>query len=123
MYRSVDVAPSNAVVLVMDRRVGTVPETLGGGIVAATSSCIAVGTREEHDGETTISISDEGGGSGVKVPPVFDGHIDTPSRVLSVCSVLDETFLEIPVAGEKTRVQIWVNDSSEPDVVAIVIVP
>jgi hypothetical protein len=123
MYRSVDVAPSNSLVLVMDRAVGVIPETLGGGLIAATASCVAVGTLEENDGETSISISDEGVPSGVANEPVFDGVIETPSKILSVCSVLEEVFLEVPVHAERTRVQVWANDSAEPDVVAIVILP
>lgn len=123
MYQTVDVAPSNSLILVMDRSAGVVPETLGGGLVAATPSCIAVGTREEHDGETSISISDEGPPSGVGSHLVFDDVVETPSKVLSVCSVLDHVFLELPVAAQKTRVQVWANDSAEPDVLAIVALP
>lgn len=107
----------------MDRSVGVIPETLGGGLVAATRSCIAVGTREEHDGETSISISDEGAPSGVGSHPVFDGVIETPSKVLSVCSVLDDVFLELSVVAPKTRVQVWANDLAEPDVLAIIVLP
>ena len=112
MYRSIDVAPRNSLVLVMDRSAGVIPETLGEGLVAATSSCIAVGTRQEHDGETSISISHGDAPYGVAEALVFDGLIETPSKVLSICSVLGDVLLELPVAAQKTRVQVWVNDAT-----------
>ncbi len=55
MTRSnVKVAPINALVLVMDRTKGVIPDSMSQRLVAATSSCIAVGTLSEHDGETTM---------------------------------------------------------------------
>ena len=123
MKQSTDIAPNNSLVLIMDRSVGVVPKTLGGGLVAATSSCVAVGTREEHEGEILISISDEGVPSGSVSTQVFDGMIETPSRALSVCSVLDDVFLEIRVAALETHVQVWANDLTEPDVLEVVVLP
>lgn len=122
MQRTVTVAPSNSLVLVMDRAVGVIPEKMGGGLVAATSTCVAVGTLSEHDGETSISLSDEGATSELGTEPVFDGVMKTPSRVLSVCSVLDDVLIEMAVPSDETRVQVWVNDGAEPDKIAIVAV-
>lgn len=107
----------------MDRSAGVIPEKMGGALIAATPSCVAVGTREEHDGDTSISLSDEGTPGDIGSDPVFEGFVETPSKVLSVCSVLDEVFLELPVPAERTRLRIWANDPVEPDVIAITIVP
>jgi hypothetical protein len=120
MLQTVAAAPRNSLILVMDRSVGVIPETLAGGLVSATPTCVAVGTLSEHDGETTISLSDEGPQSGFGANPKFDGVMKTPSKTLSVCSVPDEVLLEMPVSSDETRVQIWANDPLEPDAIAIV---
>lgn len=122
MRQTVTAAPRNSVILVMDRSVGVIPETMSGELVSATPTCVAVGTLSEHDGETSISLSDEVP-SDLGATPKFDGVLRTPSRTLSVCSVLEEVFLETRVPSDETRVQIWANDPSEPDAVAIVVLP
>lgn len=123
MRLAVTLAPKNSLILVMDRAVGVIPETMAGGLVAATPTCIAVGTRSEHDGETSISLSDEatpsGGGSHLR----FDGVLKTPSRRISVCSVLDEVLLEMGIPSDETRVQVRANDAAEPDNIAIFVAP
>ncbi len=53
--------------------------------------------------------------------PVFEGALETPTGRLSVCSVVGEVLLEMPVASENTWVEMWVNDSSEPDAITIVV--
>jgi hypothetical protein len=123
MRLTVTLAPRNSLILVMDRTVGVVPETMAGGLVAATPTCIAVGTKSEHDGETSISLSDEATSSGSGFNPRFDGVLKTPSRHLSVCSVLEEVLLEMSVPSDETRVQVLANDAAEPDNIAIVVIP
>src|SRR4051812_22105077 len=112
-------APRNSLILVMDRAVGVIPETMSGRLVAATPTCIAVGTKSEHDGETSISLSDEAtpseGGSNQR----FDGVLKTPSRRLSVCSVSGEVLLEMNVSSHVTHVQVLANDAAEPDNITI----
>jgi hypothetical protein len=123
MRQTVTVAPSNSLILVMDRAVGVIPETMARGLVAATPTCVAVGTLSEHDGETSISLSDEGTAFGFVASQKFDGVLKTPSKILSVCSVLDEVLLEMSVVSDETRVQVWANDAAEPDRIAIVVLP
>lgn len=123
MRQTVSVVPSNSLILVMDRTVGVIPETMAKGLVAATPTCIAIGTRSEHDGQTSLSLSDEGAPSGFGVNATFDGVLKTPSKTLSVCSVLDEVLLETSVPSDQTRVQVWANDTAEPDRIAIVVLP
>lgn len=53
---------------------------------------------------------------------MFDGELDTPSRTLSVCTCLEDVFLQEEARGDTTRVQVWTNDPSEPDRVSILIV-
>lgn len=119
MRLTIDVAPKNSLVLIMDRSVGVVPNEMGGALVSATSTCVAVGTLSEYDGETSICLSDEGPPAGPGYPQVFDGILGTPSMTVSVCSILDEVLLEIAVPTTRTRIQILANDASEPDKLVI----
>ena len=123
MRLAVTLAPRNSLILVMDRAVGVIPESMAGRLVAATLTCIAVGTKSEHDGETSILLSDEATPSGGGFSPRFDGVLKTPSRRLSVCSVLDEVLLEMSVPSDEAHVQVWTKDATEPDNIAIVVIP
>lgn len=123
MRQTVKVAPSNSVILVMDRTAGYIPEGMGNELVVSTPTCIAVGTLSEHDGETSISLSDEGSPSGFGPGPKFDGVLKTPSKNLAVCSVLDEVLLETRVPSSETHVQVWANDDNEPNRIAVVLLP
>jgi hypothetical protein len=106
----------------MDLASGVIPSEIKA-LVSATPSCVAVGTLCEIDGETTISLSDEGVPPGFGPTPVFDGVLQTDSKKLSVCNVLLEVLLEIDVPSKRTRLQIWANDTtSEPDSIAIIVV-
>lgn len=108
-------APPNSLVLIMDQSVGEVPESMNGALVAATPTCVSVGTLSEHDGETSITISDEKPGCGLGLSVVFDGDLSTPAGNLAVCTVDDVAVVSTTVSSSKTRVQIWGNDNSEPN--------
>lgn len=123
MKRTVTLAPKGSLVLVMDRAVGVIPETMDGRLVAATPTCVAVGTLSEQDGDTSLSLSDEAAPFGFVAAPVFEGVLRTPSRVLSVCSVPDDVLLEMTVPSDQTRVRIYANDATEPDSISVVVVP
>ena len=73
MRLAVTLAPKNSLILVMDRAVGVIPEAMTGRLIVATPTCIAVGTKSEHDGETSISLSDEAASSEGGSNPRFDG--------------------------------------------------
>jgi hypothetical protein len=122
------VAAPNSLVLIWGSAEVDVPETLDGALVAATPSCIAVGTRSEADGETIIELS-AGRDSDLiagydpqareHLLPAFDGELSTPSGDVSVGDITGETYLSIPVGGESVRIRIWTNDASEPDLIWI----
>jgi hypothetical protein len=59
------------VIFIMDQSVGEVPKAMNKALVAATPSCIAVGTLSEHDGETLISLSDGAPPPGTEMSLVF----------------------------------------------------
>ena len=108
-------APPNSLLLIMDQSVGEVPESMNGAPVAATPSCVAVGTLSEHDGETSITISDEKPEPGLGLSIVFEGDLSTPARNLAVCSVDDLAVINTALSSSSARVQVWANDSLEPD--------
>ena len=91
---------------------------MGGSAIASTGSCIAVGCRSEADGETEIILcrqSDVDAGR----PAAYSGILTTPSRQLAVNTALGTTILVLPVAGETTRVHVWLSHPAEPDVILI----
>jgi hypothetical protein len=73
----------------------------------------------EFDGPTEIHLaqSDE-------ITPadalVFDGEISTPSKKLSICSVMNEELLSAAVQGTKTHVRVFANHPKEPDRIIVV---
>lgn len=115
MNQEVLVRPPNSLVLVGDRH-GEVPASFGDKLIAASPSCIAVGTRSEVDGATRIRLSEECLSSTSQL--AFEGVIDVPSGELLVQNILGETYLRMP-AGPRATIQIWVNNPNEPDEVCI----
>lgn len=118
MTTSMKTAPPNSLVLIVDASSGEIPKSMQGSLISSTESCIAVGCQSEIDGETEFTLGasqDIDPGS----HPDFEGELRTPSRKVVVRSVLGQTMLEMPVAGQKTKVRVWVNDSREPNSVII----
>lgn len=120
MLLTTNARPAYSVILLMDRSVAIIPESMKSQLLAMTPSCIAVGTLSEHDGETHISLSDDILPALPMQKAVCDSVVETPSKVLSICTVLDEVLLEIRVPQKVTRLRIWVNSSSEPDRIVVV---
>jgi hypothetical protein len=116
--RSARQALPNSLILIEDSKGGEIPNSMNNSLVVATSSCIAIGGRSEDDGVTEVVL-----GSYSKVdprePPIFEGWIETPSRELTVKTVLGATMLKMHVPTHETRLMIWVNDSFEPDHIII----
>ena len=114
------VSPPNSLLLVMDPAVGEIPKKMGQNCIAATGSCVAIGCRMEQDGPTEINL-----GQLHEIAPLgellFDGEIPTPSRRISICSVMNEGLLSSAVGGVTVRVRVFVNDPKEPDVVFVLL--
>ena len=115
---SIKLAPPNSLVLVKDPGKAEIPDSMSGLLVAATSSCIAVGCRSEADGETDFTL-----GLVTEVnpgySPAFNGKLKTPNQKIVLETVLGQTILEHPVLGRETPVKVWVNDPNEPDIVIV----
>lgn len=115
-------APPNSVLLVMDQATGEPPQKMDG-VVAATASCVAIGTLCEVDGETLVEVSDEGTSREVlsETERAFRGVIATPSRRVLVCTAALTPVAELPVSADAATVEVWTNDRSEPDRVVILV--
>jgi hypothetical protein len=112
----------NSLLLIGDPQ-GQPPTEMGGQLVAATSSCLAVGTLSEFDGETHVRLIDAGE-AGVRLSPskVFDGELQLNSGRLIVGSVLGTTYLDWPTRGTAmVHVQVWVNHLREPNDICVVV--
>lgn len=119
MESSITSAFPNSLVLIMDYESGEIPESMGGGLVASTASCLAVGTLSEIDGSTTVVLTDQGGRPQIG-SLVFDGVLDLPSKEISVCDVENHKLLAMPTAT-RAKVQIFANHQLEPDKIVIIV--
>jgi hypothetical protein len=110
----------NSLLLIGDSQ-GDIPETMAGQLIAATSTRVAVGTLSELDGETHVRVTDQVDSSPGSQQVAFDGTIAVSSRVLRVESILGDSYLDWPVGRDSVRLQIWVNDRSEPDEISVLV--
>ena len=115
MIAEASLAPANSLLLIMDPDADSIPESMGAGLVAATPSCIAVGTLSEDAGETHIRLTNERAAvSGPEMQRVFRGVLETPGRQVQVCTVLLEPVVSLPVPGVSSHVEIWADHPTEP---------
>lgn len=115
------VSPRNSLLLIMDPNSDEIPDSMGGQAVAATSSCVAVGTKEEHDGPTEIRMADADEDLEIPALKVHDGDLELNSRELVAADILGEPFLRWLVKDTSVRVQIYTNHSTEPDEIVVLI--
>jgi hypothetical protein len=119
------VAPLNSLLLVMDRQAGAIPDSMSGQAVAATPSCIAVGTQTAADGETHVILTDESGRveADTGLVLVYHGALELPSREVCVLTVSLEPVLSMRVKDRRMSVAVWTNDRVEPSRVRIAVCP
>ena len=123
MYVTRRLALLNSLVLVMDRTTGEPPRSMGAAAIAATPSCVAIGTLPDADGETSVTLAD---GSDSDSEPrdlreVFDGIIATPSRKVHLCTTSLESVGSLSVPTTQVRVRVWTNHRTAPDQVLVVV--
>ena len=123
MKKEINIAPQNSIIFIMDITTGVIPnpELIRQSLVTATSSCVAIGTLCSIDGETTIILSDEDKVIQNNERLVFEGMLDTPSKLISVCTVLNKPVLKMNVRDIRSHIQLWANDVSEPDNIEIIV--
>jgi hypothetical protein len=107
----------------MDEAIAAIPDDTGAAI-AATSSCVTVGTLMELDGETEVRLSGR-----PEFTPTDDlalawsGTIAT-AGTLEVQTSAGRTLLTMPwQSPEHPVVHLWTNDDREPDLIRLVVDP
>lgn len=119
--QTIALSPPHSLVFVMDERVAEIPDDTGAAI-AATSSCVTVGTLSELDGETEVRLSGP-----LDFAPSDDltlawsGTIAS-AGVVEIQTSEAKTLLSMPWEGAGSpAVRIWTNDASEPDLIWVVV--
>lgn len=81
-------------------------------LIAINCDCKILGAKTEFilGDVTDLNMSSE---------PVYEGVLKTPSRIISIRSIVSECILEMAVPDIITNVRIWTNKSRYPDVVTI----
>ncbi len=115
---SARVAVPNGVLCVEDERGGTPPRPVRGANLLATSSCIFVACTIDSEGETEVVVGSADALDSKDIP-LFDGSLETPSRVLTISTVEGTKILYAAVSSPSTRVKIWTNHPRWPDKVSI----
>jgi hypothetical protein len=111
----------NSVLLIMDAEAGQPPESMSGSLVVSNSSCIAVGTLAEMDGETVVVLTDERFLTEMysNLREIFRGSLATPAKELSVCSIQLRPLLTLRVPKAQTALRVYANDESEPNQILV----
>lgn len=118
----VNAALPNSLVLVMDFESGEPPESMGGKLVAANATCVAVGTLAEQAGTTEFVLADHMAEvDQADMYVAFDGRIRCTSGEVSLVTALNEKLLAMPVNSNDVRVRVLANDDTEPSRLAIVL--
>lgn len=111
-------SPPHSVVLILDPAVGEPPESMAGEAVAASGSCVAVGTLSEADGPTRIVLGDVVTAEDEPLGLRWTGEIETRGTV-AVTTVLGDVVLRAE-SPSRIRLEVWTNDVSEPDLIYVV---
>jgi hypothetical protein len=118
MTQQIKISPLNSLLFIEDVKGGIPPEPIWGANILSTPSCISFACFPEVDGPTEITI---GPSSEVRPGPIllFDGDLETPSRVVIISGVEIGRVLSVAVAHPKTKVKIWYSHPKWPDKVTI----
>lgn len=113
----------NSMLIVTGSESFEVPEDFCGRLVAATSSCVAVGTAPESDAATTVVVvtPDFTANHTTPLKRVFSGRLDTDARTVAVRTVGLKTVLSAPVDRDESCIEIWVDHPVAPSTVVIVV--
>jgi hypothetical protein len=119
--QTVSVSPPHSLVFVMDERVAEIPDDTGAAI-AATPSCVTVGTLSELDGETEVRLSGpQDFAPSDDLTLAWSGTIAS-AGVVEIQTSEAKTLLSMPWEGPGSPdVRIWTNDASEPDLIWVVV--
>src|SRR3989304_5737681 len=106
--QSLSLAPPNSLILVMDPSAHDIPKSMGGSLVSATPSVVAIGCRAEVDGETEVRLGHDKEVD-LGTSPGFVGPLDVPTLFVSVRPVLGEEILSQRVGRGHGPLRVWGN--------------
>ena len=113
----ITVAPPNSIIFVNDpTSEADIPQDIGRGLVWATDTCVAIGTLAEMDGETTIRLARDFPTPRGEV--IYEGTIKTPGRLVAINTSEGVPLISL-TTGPESRLTVWANDSSEPDLILV----
>lgn len=119
--KALSVNPTNSLLLFMDAQAPQIPESMGGKAVAATDSCIAVGTREEYGGPIELRIASADEGINLPALEIYDGVLRVTSGSLAVANIFGKQFVRWPLNTSSVSVRIYTNHSTEPDEIVVLV--
>ncbi len=89
----------------------TIPSDVAAAAVTATDDCICFLVQSYFDGEAQVTISDQPCENGVAC---FSGTISTPGKAVALSDSNRFAYLNVPVEGIETRVDVWASDAAQP---------
>jgi hypothetical protein len=114
----------NSLLLVTTAADAELPESIGPGeLVAATATCLAVGTMAEDDGEVSVTVADGPADGHDALSVVGEWVMDVPAGQIRIETVLGAQVLAWPAPGPRSLIRVWVSDEAEPDRVLIEVLP
>ena len=119
MFVKIDQPIPNSLVLLMDHSVGVPPDSLGSAIVAATPTCIAIGTVSEFDHSVSIAITDNYEAKNIGLVKVHAGVLSVPTMNLSLVNTANAILATAGVDSTSTSIEVWVDDQREPTEIVI----
>lgn len=121
MKQSIRVRPPHSLLFVSDQNGGDCPIPDRSSIrLWASREGLSIGCYSEQDGETDFALSDEASDV-LSQKPIYDGVLDTPSRIVIVSTSSLDTLLETAVPTHFTRVRIWTNHPVWPNDILVVL--
>jgi hypothetical protein len=117
MIQTARVTPPNSLLLTISAADPEIATNIDG-VIAATSTCVSIGTLSEMDGPTEVTLTDE------DVPTdglqqLYRGTMDTGLRRVAVQTVEGEQVVELPVPGASATITVYGSDEFEPDRIVI----
>lgn len=112
------IALPNSVLLVVSSKDPQIPQLLGEDLVAATSTCVAVGTLAEDDGKVDVVLTDEPMLE-LGHTAVYEGALESRHGYLAVVTILGKCVLSESRPTSRQALTIWANDAKEPSKIIV----
>jgi hypothetical protein len=108
--------------LLGDSKFPEIPDWIPGELVAATSTCIAIGTRVGADGPTEVTLAEEGEALPAELVPAFaafEDELSIPSGHCLLTEPTGEEFAELLAPTRRIHISVFVDDQTEPEHIQI----